>query len=128
MMLVEDERIMAPELRRRLTRVGNAKDIRLGIPSIDACRDVNGMRHAFAIHDRCGSGNPVLRRGGDYAVRLLGRYVDNNNTPTIPVKPSLCKPYGLFDLLKRLDLVEGTVMYDNTLYHVLVERRYVAMA
>jgi hypothetical protein len=31
MMLVEDERIMAPELRRRLTRVGNAKDIRLGI-------------------------------------------------------------------------------------------------
>ena len=98
------------------------------IPSITACRHVNGMRHAFAIHDGCGSGNPVLRRGGDYAVRLLGRYVDNNNTPTIPVKPSLCKPYGLFDLLKRLDLVEGTVMYDNTLYHVLVERRYVAMA
>jgi hypothetical protein len=40
---------------------------------IKACRNVNGMRHAFAIRDVCGSGNPVLRRGGDHAVRVSGR-------------------------------------------------------
>ena len=40
-------------------------------------------------------------------------YVDNHHTPTTPVKPSLCKQYNLLALLKRLDLVEGAVMYDN---------------
>jgi hypothetical protein len=43
------------------------------IPSINACRNMNGTRHAFAIHEGCGSGNPVLRRGGNHAVRVLGR-------------------------------------------------------
>jgi hypothetical protein len=47
--------------------------------------------------------------------RTFGRYVDNHHTPTIPVKPSLCEQYNLLDLLKHLDLVEGTVMYDNAL-------------
>jgi hypothetical protein len=40
---------------------------------IEACRHVNGTRHIFAIHDVGGSGNPVLRRGGHHAIRVLGR-------------------------------------------------------
>jgi hypothetical protein len=40
---------------------------------IEARRHVNEMRHTFAIHDVGGSGNPVLRRGGHHAVRVLGR-------------------------------------------------------
>jgi hypothetical protein len=48
-------------------------------------------------------------------MRTFKCYVDNRHTPTTPVKPSLCKPYSLLDLLKRLDLVEGAVMYDNAL-------------
>jgi hypothetical protein len=55
-------------------------------------------------------------------------YVDHNPTPTIPVKPSLRKQYGLLDLLHRLDLVEGAVMDDNALSRVLVACRYVAIA
>jgi hypothetical protein len=48
-------------------------------------------------------------------VRLLGRYVDNYHTPTIPVKPSPWEQYKLLELLKRFDLVEGAVIYDNGL-------------
>ena len=44
-----------------------------GLPHIEACRDVNGRRHEFAIHDVCRSGNQVLRHGGNHTIRLLGR-------------------------------------------------------
>ena len=40
---------------------------------IEACRNLNGTRPACAIHDVCGSGNPVLRRLGNHTVRVLRR-------------------------------------------------------
>jgi hypothetical protein len=56
-----------------------------------------------------------LLTGSGKGMRLSTCYVDNHHTPTIPVKPSLCEQYNLLGLLKRLDLVEGAVMYDNAL-------------
>ena len=55
----------------------------LPLCNIEACRNANEMRHKFAIYEACGFGNRIVRRAGDHAVRDLGRYVDNNQTPTI---------------------------------------------
>jgi hypothetical protein len=51
------------------------------LSDIEACRNVNGTRHKFAIHDVGGSGNPVLRRGGDDAVRVSGRKATEGDDP-----------------------------------------------
>jgi hypothetical protein len=40
---------------------------------IETRRHANEMRHKFAIHDVGRSGNPGLRHGGNYAVRVSGR-------------------------------------------------------
>ena len=42
---------------------------------IETRRNANEMRHKYVIHDVGRSGNPVLRRGGNDAVRILGRKV-----------------------------------------------------
>jgi hypothetical protein len=43
------------------------------LSEIKTRRNADGMRQAFAIHDVGRSGNLGLRRGGDHAVRVLGR-------------------------------------------------------
>jgi hypothetical protein len=75
-------------------------------------RNTTGVRHPWKGYVRNINGFNVEDHGD---VRLLGRYVDNYYTPTIPVKPSPWEQYNLLELLKRLDLVEGAVIYDNGL-------------
>jgi hypothetical protein len=54
----------------------------LPLCNIEACRNANKTRHKFAICEACGSGNRIVRRAGDHAVRVLGRMTTTSQWTT----------------------------------------------